>query len=407
MGLFSWIGDIVSDVFGGTTGRKDQQKYNVQNMAIQQEYARQNMADQNYYNVQAFERENAYNSPLAQQQRNYAAGVNPMWSDSGQVVGQQDSAVSAAAPSGAMPSAGNFDFLGSLASLLSLKSNIQKNKSEIDLNKAKENEIDAKTPGEVVNLEANAKALFASAFKTEQEATYYYTDLVKKWEHLGFENMSLSAAINRIEELLPFEKDKMEAEKYQACYAAALSFVLAKCKPQEVAIQQQNANANTQNAVTNAKNAVTQAKAVEYQNQHWQREDRIAMQNAATMLAGQREGVRHNKVMEGLERYNQTTLAYLRSAQGQNLDAQTVNERIKNTFDYELYSSGMMMTERHVQIEKMSAELKRLEQEYTKSKPSVTYAEWVYKKLQESPGELNGLYLWNSMPWVDNPIEVK
>lgn len=127
MGLFSFVGDIVQDVFGGSKSRSEsaqynaqamaqqqaytqqnmetQQGYNLQNMAVQQRYNLQNMALQNQYNIEAFNRENEYNSPLQQRLRAQAAGINQNWQDGAGVVAQQDSGVSSAVPSGAMPSA--------------------------------------------------------------------------------------------------------------------------------------------------------------------------------------------------------------------------------------------------------------------------------------------------------------
>lgn len=127
MGLFSFVGDIVQDVFGGSKSRSEsaqynaqalaqqqayaqqnmetQQSYNLQNMAVQQRYNLQNMALQNQYNIEAFNRENEYNSPLQQRLRAQAAGINQNWQDGAGVVAQQDSGVSSAVPSGGMPSA--------------------------------------------------------------------------------------------------------------------------------------------------------------------------------------------------------------------------------------------------------------------------------------------------------------
>lgn len=127
MGLFSFVGDIVQDVFGGSKSRSESAQYNSQAMAQQQAYAQQNMetqqsynlqsmqqqqqynlqsmAQQNQYNIEAFNRENEYNSPLQQRLRAQAAGINQNWQDGAGVVAQQDSGVSSGVPSGGMPSA--------------------------------------------------------------------------------------------------------------------------------------------------------------------------------------------------------------------------------------------------------------------------------------------------------------
>lgn len=133
MGFLGFIGDALNDVLGGNSSRKDSQKYNKETMAIQQGYNLENMAIQNQYNIDAFNRENAYNTPLAQQGRLAAAGINPNWSDSGTAIAQQDSASSGSMPSGGSPSGQNTDVLGDIVNLLSVGANIRKTKADAKL----------------------------------------------------------------------------------------------------------------------------------------------------------------------------------------------------------------------------------------------------------------------------------
>lgn len=153
MGIFGFVGDIVSDVLGGSSARSEQQKYNLQNMAVQQEYTKENMAIQNQYNIDAFNRENEYNTPLAQRQRAQAAGLNPNFDNTAGVVAQQDSGVTASSPSGGMPSAGA---QGSISDLLSL----------VKIGKELKN-----LKADTKEKESNAEALKAKARKDNADAS--------------------------------------------------------------------------------------------------------------------------------------------------------------------------------------------------------------------------------------------
>lgn len=207
MGLFSFVGDAIQDIFGGSKSRSESnqysqeqmrlsQQFNLDNMAIQQGYTQENMALQNQYNIDAFNRENAYNTPLAQKQRAYQAGINPNWTDGSGVVAQQDSGVSPVGPGSSTPgpvgtTSSPVDpsaLIGSITSLSRYVTDIKKTKAETKL-------LENQAQREAVETEA--RSIAAGLLKTYGAADAE-AEIQRKITEAGKNN----ASKNEIEKLL-------------------------------------------------------------------------------------------------------------------------------------------------------------------------------------------------------------
>lgn len=345
MGLFSFIGDAFNDIFGGNSSRKDSQKYNLENMSIQQDYALQNMAIQNQYNIDAFNRENEYNTPLAQQQRARVAGLNPVWTSSGQAIAQQDSVAQGSSPSGGMPSGQNTDVLGDVVNLLSVGANIRKTKADAKLAEENAKFIDTQNRAQEFALELDkeyrsperAKALeeqdsrisvnTASADKTAKEAEQVFglawADISEKLSNIDLNDSKKK----EIETLLDGRLKELFAN-ISNLYASAFK---SQVETQYIPIH------------------------------YSQEQQKIQLQKEANQIQW--------KLAE--------SLSSLQHATAQNLNAQTIGQKLANGLQSWAFENGWSQREFRNRVDKIGAEIYNEWNEYHKEHPNARFGQFL------------------------------
>lgn len=377
----SWIaegvGDVFNDLLGGNGARKDQQKYNLQNMEIQQQYAQQNMATMNRYNIDAFNRENAWNAPTAQQQRNYAAGINPMWQDgSGAVVAQQDSGVSATAPSGSMPSAGSSASLGDIVALATASSEVRNLKASTDekealarLHDEEANRLKLRTPVENRESEANITKSLTDAGFTQKQIDYFEQDFQAKIDNLEWQNKSLEARIKEINTLLPANFAKLDAEKQAALAKALLDRVVATYHPAEVSAKVETAHAATTSAGADVMNAKTN-----------QQNAQTNSFRAITERIQTNENIRHDKKLENLQQALNNSIVTLNNSQSKyydsssgKIDSEKYYQDLYNTVYEDLVKAGIPYEMQNSIMWKIKAEKELIHREIEQKGLEIEY----------------------------------
>ena len=351
MGLFSFIGDALNDIFGGNQSRKDSQSYNTQNMAIQQQYALENMAVQNQYNIEAFERENEYNSPLAQQQRLRAAGINPNWTDEGTAISQQDSGVSASAPSGGMPSGSNTDILGDVVNMLSVGAQIRKTKADAKLAESQ--------------TKLNESQTRANDFALELDKEYRSAERSKGLEigdsQIGVNNSQTS--LNMASE----EKTSKEAQQVFGRAFADISQALSQSdlndsKKKEIdtllGARLKEAYASVQNLLASAYKSTTEARYVPV---HYQQEQqRINLQKQANQIQW--------KLAD--------SLSNLQNMQARVFNEEVISKALQNDLNQWAYDEGISKRALEQGVQKMTIDIKNAWSEYHKNYPERTLGEF-------------------------------
>lgn len=390
MGILSFVGDLASDIFGGNSSRKDSNKYALQQMDLQQEYNRENMARQQQYNLQnmgiqqtlaqrnmaaqfdyerqAFDYENAYNTPFAQRQRMMEAGLNPNFAGNESAIASMDGAVSPTMPSSSGVSSGSvsapgtqgmqMDFLGSLMQLIGFKNQQDNVRADTNKKNAEANETNEMLPYNKKQADANVQQMLTQAFKNDTEARYYSKYIDKQIEHLDFANLELWERAERIRQLLPHEIDKMDADQKQAINMAAYYKVLSIEEPKRTAAQQKQASA----AAVSAGAAASQA---------------------ATAARKQQEDARHNRVDEALRKQGIDVERMIAVASSNKMDAETVNQKILNGVEGQLYQDNVQTDERTAKLNEVRKTLRLLDQQYKRDKPKVAYSEWILRELRK------------------------
>lgn len=299
MGLFSFVGDIVQDVFGGNKSRSDsnaytqqqmalqqqysqqnmetQQSYNLQNMAVQQRYNLQNMALQNQYNIEAFNRENEYNTPLQQRLRSEAAGINQNWQDGPGVVAQQDGGVSPMSPSGGSPSPSGLGVPGVSSSMadptslldgvmrLSKWSNEQKLlKQQIKTEEAKQNQLNSEAGknqsetdynnqsrdvridairSSIRSMDASARKALSEANLTDEKIATWFDEAFSEID----KNLSLSeynrAMRDRCYQLVDYECSNLDSQSKKNLSESLYYDVLPNLEQQKINVENRKAKA--------------------------------------------------------------------------------------------------------------------------------------------------------------------
>lgn len=345
MGLFSFIGDAFNDIFGGNSSRKDSQKYNVENMATQQRYALDNMAIQNQYNIDAFNRENEYNTPLAQQQRARVAGLNPVWTSEGSAIAQQDSVAQGSSPSGGMPSGSNTDVLGDVVNLLSVGANIRKTKADAKL--AEEN-------AKFINTQNKAQE-----FALELDKEYRSPERAKALEEQD-SRISVNTA--------SADKTSKEAEQVFGLAWADISEKLSNIdlndsKKKEIEtlldgrLKELFANISNLYASAFKSQVETQYIPIHYS----QEQQKIQLQKEANQIQW--------KLAE--------SLSSLQSATAQNLNAQTIGQKLANGLQSWAYENGWSQREFRNRVDKISSEIYNEWNEYYKEHPYARFGQFL------------------------------
>lgn len=366
MGLFSFVGDFVSDVLGGHSARSEQQRYNLQNMAIQQKYTQENMALQNQFNIDAFNRENEYNTPLNQRARSLAAGLNPNFDNTAGVVAQQDSGVSPMSPSGAMPSAGQQGSIGDLLNVV-------------------------KVGKELSNIKADTKEKEAAADVKETEAEHnrIQNESDKEFQHdERYQNIRKTISEHDLNNALQNKTEKETQQIFSTAHAYQ-SYLLAHADNLDSLKKQIDVTLPKLLAFYDAQIAEKYASA-NYSNVQSQYTPQFA--NAATMQG-------QAALMQGRAAlYNANTTRYLAESQKSNLDASTYCQNLLNNVEYDLYRSGTQEAERRFMLQKIGFEVDNLRQEYNKNKPKESFALWLNRWLldpQTKDVRMNTVWLRN------------
>lgn len=351
MGLFSFIGDIVNDVFGGSQSRKESNQFNQQNMLIQQQYALENMAVQNQYNIDAFNRENEYNTPLAQQGRLRAAGINPNWSDSGTAISQQDSGMSPTSPTGGMPSGSNTDILGDVAGLLQVGANIRKTKADAKLAESQ--------------TKLNESQTRANEFALELDKEYGSAERSKGLE-IGDSQISLNSS-----------QAEKAAKEAQQVFALAFAEISDKLASKDLKDSQKNEidtlvsgklkeiYARVDNLIASAYKYRTEASYIPVH--YHQEQQRI-------MLAKQANQIQW-KMAESLSR--------LQNSQSRNFDEEAFSKHLENDLKQWAFDEGISKRELEQSVAKTAIEIKNAWSDWHSKYPERTMGEF-FQSLEDN-----------------------
>lgn len=347
------IGPLIG-VGGSLIGAKQQSNFDKEAMNIQNQHVLGQMAQQNQYNIDAFNRENEYNSPLAQRQRNMAAGINTNFTDAGSVAASQDSGT------GGSASALNSVDLSSLiqsASQLSLlpiqKQIMYSQKANIDADTHKKDVESDYTEGSLTSLASAQIEEALSKANLNDKNRDYLTKEIQRFDErvdaeirkMKSEALSFEAAIFRIKMLLPKELKLYDSEIEEKLANAAYLRVLNAWHPYQSKTSRISANA----AATSADAAMKTAFAA------------VENSKANTITAYARmkevkEIGRHNHKVELLtESLNDAQIELNRSLSNWH-DSQTFYQDIKNKVEDSLEKSGMLYHERNLIISRISAD---------------------------------------------------
>lgn len=367
MGVFSFIGDAINDIFGGNSARKDSQKYNEKNMDIQQNFALENMAIQNQYNIDAFNRENEYNTPLAQMQRARAAGLNPQWTSEGQAIAQQDSVAQGSSPNGGMPSGSNTDVLGDIANMISLGANIRKTKADAKL------------------AEQNAKLV-----ETQNEAQKFALDLDREYRS-SERGKAIEEADSRINlNTASSEKVTKEAQQVFGLAYAEIADKLASADLKDSQKKEietlMDAKLKELFAKVNDLYASAYKTTVEanYIPVHFQQEQqKIQLQKEANQIQW--------KLAE--------SLSTLQNATASNINAQTIGQKLSNGLQAWAYENGWSQREFRNRVDKITAEIYNEWNKYHEEHPSARFGQFIDNAIDVTQSAiLRGLGLESETP---------
>lgn len=362
MGFLGFIGDALNDILGGNSSRRDQQRYNLQNMEIQQQYTLENMALQNQYNIEAFERENEYNSPLAQMQRLRQAGINPNWTSEGTAIAQQDSGVASSSPTGAMPAGQNAGGLSDLIQIGSVIKDLKVKQSEIDLNKAltkkaRSDSFKAETEGEgqsflnwlnenygAPSKETEMFALNAKGQLDLQNSEQVFELAAANINKMLAERENIDINTETLKKALPY----IVPEIMSRLNLNTANTYLANQQGRYVPMNAQSSYMSAQGAVMSGQAALGQVAVARERNQiEWKLADSITS---------------------------------LQASQARNFDEDTFSKNLANTLSSWAYDNGYSQKAIKQACKKASIEIKNLWLDYYKKYPSATvgrfFDEW-------------------------------
>lgn len=358
----------------------------------QHEYAVDLMERQQQYNIENFNMENEYNSPLAQRERMKAAGLNPNFVDGlSPVVGQLDSPAVASGAAGEVAPSGLDNIANAAATFASIKRENDLAKSQIKLNEsAKEKNIaDAnKAASDTAMNDNKIQYMWDYQAPNTNSQTLYYNqqrdesiarvneinqNLIFTKEKVEAFVKSIDSAIKKneaeitnmeelrrfVEERLPYEIAKLDADTKKAAVDAYCNEILARNDSMRVRIEQQNANANTMNAGSNRITALANRRNAETNSQ-------VGKAQIALFGAQQR----------------------LAESNAELTDGKVVYQSMYNALTEELRSSGLDYALQNAILWKMYSEKDEIESRTFRNKQEAElFADtYFFKILQEIPG---------------------